>query len=391
MPTLRNHPPVFSWREGNHFELLRDGEQFFPAMLADIAAARQLILLEMYLVETGSVADRFITALCAAAARGAAVYLILDDFGARGLRREDRMRLELGGVAVHFYNPLGYAQWRRNFMRDHRKLLVVDGRIAYTGGAGLADQFAPADARPAWRETMVRITGPVVSDWQALFSAAWERGTGRAIALAPIGTLAQGKEWGRVSHNHGMQQRDISRNALNRVRNAQHRVWLATAYFVPPLKLRRALRRAAWRGVDVRLLLPGPHTDHPAVRHAGRRFYAGLLRQGVRIFEYQPRFTHSKMLLCDDWSSIGSSNIDRWTLRWNLEANQEIDSATTAAAARRMLEQDFAQCAELSWQTWPHRPWYRRGLETFWGWVDRALERWLNRGKPPLPGRHDHD
>ncbi len=161
---------------------------------------------------------------------------------------------------------------------------------------------------------------------------------------------------------------------------------MTTAYFVPSWRMQRALRKAARRGVDVRLLLPGEHTDHPAIRHAGRRFYYRLLQNGVRIFEYQPRFAHSKVLLCDQWSTIGSSNFDRWNLVWNLEANQEIDDQHFANTVQQMFNDDFAQCVEIDVETWHKRPWHRRFLEWYWGWVDGLLYwfsmRWRRRNRP---------
>jgi phosphatidylserine/phosphatidylglycerophosphate/cardiolipin synthase-like enzyme len=147
---------------------------------------------------------------------------------------------------------------------------------------------------------------------------------------------------------------------------------------VPSLRLRHVLRGAARRGVDVRLLLPGPITDHPAVRFAGRRFYASLLGAGVRIFEYQPRFLHGKMLLCDDWVSLGSSNLDRWNLRWNLEGNQEILSAEFAQQAIALFERDFALSEECRIEAWQTRSYYYRWLEWFWGQIDALLD-WLGR------------
>jgi phosphatidylserine/phosphatidylglycerophosphate/cardiolipin synthase-like enzyme len=151
-------------------------------------------------------------------------------------------------------------------------------------------------------------------------------------------------------------------------------VWFSTAYFVPSRSVLRALQRAAARGVDVRLLLPGPYTDHPAVRHAGRRFYGRLLRHGVRIHEYQPRFLHAKSVLCDHWVSIGSSNLDRWNLRWNLEANQEVDDAGFAAQVQAMFERDFADSLEIRYPEWHRRGLRERLREHLWGRVDMLLE-----------------
>jgi len=136
----------------------------------------------------------------------------------------------------------------------------------------------------------------------------------------------------------------------------------------------RALKQAAEQGADVRLLLPGRHTDHPAIRHAGRRFYSSLLRHGVRIFEYQPRFLHAKTLLCDQWVSIGSSNFDRWNLRWNLEANQEVDDLGFAGSVHAMFEVDLKVSVEIDKEKWKRRRWITRLREHLWGRVDMWLE-----------------
>ena len=149
-----------------------------------------------------------------------------------------------------------------------------------------------------------------------------------------------------------------------------------SAYFVPARRFRRALRRAAQRGVDVRLLVPGARTDHPWVRHASRRFYARMLRYGVRIFEYQPSMLHAKMILCDDWVSVGSSNLDRWSLRWNLEANQEVADRGFADSAAALFESDFNVSRAISRRHWSRRAWLDRVRERIAGALDRYTDRW---------------
>ncbi len=376
---LRNK--AFPWRDGNRFKLFIDGDRFFPAMLDAIAAAEGYVLLEMYLVESGMVASRFIAALIAAAERGVAVYVLLDDFGARGLQRSDRDWLQRSSITVIYFNRLRYDGLRRNFFRDHRKLLLVDGRIAFIGGMGIADQFdPPLNTEHRWRETVVSVEGPVVNDWQNLFRETWRHTDHSDLALPALANVGPGGDlWGRVNYSRGILYPEISRAAITRVRKANRRVWMTTAYFVPSMKLRRTLRRAARRGVDVRLLVAGHVTDHPAVRPAGQRFYRRLLPPGVRIFEYQPRFSHSKVLLCDQWASIGSSNLDRWTLRWNLEANQEIDDEGFADQVCAMLEDDFTHSREYTYEEWGRRPWYRRWQQRFWGWVDLWLLKHFHR------------
>ena len=370
------HPKYqFPWRPGNRFELLRDGHEYFPRMLEAIARAQRCVLLEIYLFESGTVANRFIDAFAQAARRGVTVKVLIDDFGASGLAHADRERLREAGVEVVYYNPLRYHKLLANAFRDHRKLLIVDGEIAFVSGTGLTDEFDdPRHPERSWRETAVHVTGPVLADWQSLFEHVWNQHAAAPLTLpaVPVREWADGM-LGRVVPASSLTVQDIRRSLFRRVRNAERRVWLATAYFVPSRKLLRALQRAARQGADVRLLLPGPHTDHPAIRHAGRRFYARLLRYGVRIFEYQPRFLHTKTLLCDLWVSIGSSNFDRWNLRWNLEANQEVDDQRFADAVAAMFAADFSESIEIDLGRWRRR-WFGRLREQLWGRVDMWLE-----------------
>lgn len=381
----------FPWRDGHRFHLLEDGARFFPIMQDAIVHARTFVLLEMYLFESGAVADRFVSALSDAAGRGVKVYLLLDDFGAWKLQNKDRARLVEAGARIAYYNPLHYGKLSHNLFRDHRKLLLVDGEVAFTGGLGITDEFdPPRHPESAWRDTVIEIRGPNVADWQVLFEEAWVHWSGQPLVLPPVQPPPRaGSQRGRVVVAQAPRQVEIRRSFVCAVRTAERRIWMATAYFVPSWKLRRALRQAARHGIDVRLLLPGPITDHPGVRHAGRRFYNRLLRNGVRIFEYQPRFTHTKLMLCDDWVSTGSSNVDRWNLHWNLEANQEVADRQFAAEAQAMFEADFANSEEIRYEDWHRRPWRRRLLEWFWGTVDTLLERsnHLGRPRPKRKGR----
>jgi phosphatidylserine/phosphatidylglycerophosphate/cardiolipin synthase-like enzyme len=368
----------FPWRPGNRFRLLVDGDRFYAAMLGSIAAAQRFVLLEMYLFESGKVADRFIAALVGAAARGVRVCLLLDGFGALGLDKKDRQRLVAGGVELVVYNPLRTRSGHGNLFRDHRKLLLIDGVVAFTGGAGIADEFDPGlHPDRHWHETMLEIRGPVVCDWQILFTEIWNRWSDRPLQLPPLSPLAErdGQRGRVVAQGRFPGRSEVMRSHISRIRSARRRVWLATAYFVPSWKLRRALRHAVGKGADVRLLLPGPLTDHPAVRHLACRHYERLLRAGVRIFEYQPRFLHSKVLLCDDWVSIGSSNLDRWNYRWNLEANQELADLDLADQVQTLFEDDFDHCLEIAYADWRRRAWSRRLQEGVWAAVSALLAR----------------
>jgi len=373
----------FPWRRGNRFRLLVDGERFYAEMLASIEAARESVLLEMYLVESGAVAERFIAAFVAAAARGVRVCLLLDGFGALRLGRRDRQRLTSGGVELAFYNPLRTEHGHRNLFRDHRKLLLVDGVVAFTGGAGIADVFDPVlHPERHWHETMLEIRGPVVGDWQALFLESWERWGERPLQLDPPPQGGADGQLGRVVVQGRFPARsEVMRSHVSRIRGARRRVWFATAYFVPSWKLRRTLRRAAGRGIDVRLLLPGPRSDHPAIRHLGGRFYERLLRSGVRIYEYQPRFIHAKVLLCDDWVSVGSSNLDRWNGRWSLEANQELVDPALADQVQALFAADFDHCREIVYAEWRRRNWLRRLQEAVWTRVSLLVARLTEKGR----------
>jgi len=365
------------WRLGNEFRLLNDGGEFFARMLAAIEEARRYVLLEMYLVRSGAVATRFIDALGRAAGRGARVCVMFDGFGALGLTRADRRRLLDAGLELRFFNPLRLGNRLSNLLRDHRKLLLADGRVAFVGGAGLTDDFAPGARRGAWRELMVEIQGPVIADWQRAFARTWRRcGPELALVEPPACEAHADGAAGRLSLSEARQRSVLANGVLRRIDSATARAWIMSAYFVPSRRFRKALRRAARRGVDVRLLLPGARTDHPWVRQAARRFYGKLLRNGVKIFEYQPRMLHAKMILCDDWVSLGSSNLDRWSFRWNLEANQEIADADFANTAAAVFAADFAVSRALSRRYWRQRAWLDRLRETIAGVLDRELDRW---------------
>jgi cardiolipin synthase len=379
---------IFPWRAGNQFELLLDGPQFFPRMLAAIGAAEQQVALELYLVASGACTDLLIAALCAAAQRGVLVRCLLDDFGCLGLLAAQRRELLAAGVELHFYNPLGWRHGVRNLYRDHRKLLLVDGRLAFVGGTGATDQFwQPADNSHAWHEVMVEIRGPLLDDWQQLFERQWQALPARltwhpllARGLARLpSTPAAGAGFGRVAYADGRQHRDILQSLLRALLQSRQRIWLATPYFLPTWKIRRALRKAAQRGVDVRLLLTARNTDQPPVRFAGQRYYPKLLKAGVRIFEYQPQFLHLKMLLVDDWVSVGSCNFDHWNLRFNLDANLEAIDPHLSAQVAASFNSDFALSAEIDLQQWHATPWWQRLRRRVWGLLDRLLVNLLDR------------
>ncbi|SHE57829.1 Phosphatidylserine/phosphatidylglycerophosphate/cardiolipin synthase [Modicisalibacter ilicicola DSM 19980] len=381
---MRNRKRRSAWQEGNRFTLLPGSRRYLPAIGSAIDRARESILLELYLMESGRLADRLIAALERAARRGVAVRVLLDGFGAMRLAEADRQRLRTAGVALRFFNPLAWRALGQNLTRDHRKLLVVDERLAFTGGFGAADEFLEA-----WFEIAVRIEGPVVDDWSELFLSLWNssltRGKPEDIPArqppAPRRTgrrctpVEQGGMLGRVVWGQGYRYQTIRLSLHQQIAQAHHRIWFCTPYFVPTLSLRRRLARAAQRGIDVRLLLPGDTHDHPGVRYAGQRFYGRLLRAGVRIFEFQPAFIHAKFSLADDWTSVGSCNFDHWSLQWNLEANQEVLDTGFADQVALLFESCFARSHEILLEQWEQRSWWQRLREGAYG----TLDAWVTR------------
>ncbi|MBB3230262.1 phospholipase D-like domain-containing protein [Halomonas stenophila] len=367
------------WRDGNHFQLLPEAARFLPAMFEAVDGARHSILIELYLMESGRLATALIEVLQRAVERGVTVLLLLDGYGAMGLEAADRRRLEAGGVALRWFNPLGLHSLARNLTRDHRKLVVVDGKVAFTGGFGVVDEFLDA-----WYEVAMRIEGPVVSDWTRLFCALWDspmtRGAGapelvRGLDVSTASDDGYGGMRGRVVWGQGYRYQAIRHSLQRQVSGARRRIWICTPYFVPTLSLRLRLARAARRGVEVCLLLPGESHDHPGVRYAGQRFYGRLLRAGVRIFEFQPSFIHAKFTLADDWVSLGSCNFDHWSLQWNLEANQEVEDARFAEEVAALFRRNFAASHEIHHAMWLRRPRWQRLKEWLFGTLDGLLTR----------------
>lgn len=360
-------PSTGPWRARNRFRLFAQGHRFFPAMLEAIAGAHECIALEIYWIETGTIAGRFIDALVEAAGRGVEVFVLIDDFGSSELGARDRRRLAEAGVHLARYNPLRFRLGWGNLARDHRKILLVDSDCAFVGGAGISDEFDGADG---WRENMLRIEGHCVADWWTLFANNWQRWSARACP--PPRSRPAGDMPGRVVAGPGrVGRRPLERAAVGDIARACRRVWLVTPYFLPPLGLRQALVAARRGGADVRLLIPAEKScDLPAVQAAGQRWYEWFLRRGVRVFEHRVGITHQKLLLADERVLIGSANFDRWGLRWNLEANQALHSRVVAERTTEMLDRDFASARELRLEDWRRRSLIARLRERFWGLIE---------------------
>jgi cardiolipin synthase A/B len=353
--------PVYPWRHDNRFRLLVDGDVFFPRLMEAMDQATYSIDVEIYLVSSGQSSTSVARALIDAVARGVRVRCLLDGIGSNLFADSERRNMIEGGVELRFYNPIDLFGGQGNLHRDHRKLLIIDRSTVFIGGTGFTDEFCQPSENGfcQWHEQMLEVEGEVVQDWIDLFERQWAV-SARRFRRIPVGRKRvslpapppPGDGYARVSYTDAREHRDVLHELLANIARSRSRVWLATPYFLPAWGVRRALMRAARRGVDVRLLLSGQIHDHPAVRYAGQRYYSALLKAGVRIFEYKPRFLHLKTVLVDDWVSLGSCNFDHWSLHWNLEANQNVVDSGLKADVTQSFETDFDQSREWTLAQW---------------------------------------
>ncbi len=369
----------FPIRQKNYFELLVNGEQFYPAIISAINNAQSEIIIENYLTNSGKVLTKFITALCLAANRNVKVYCLFDSYGSKGISKTDLSLLAIPNIHVRFYNRLNYHKYLKNLFRDHRKIYIIDQKQAFIGGAGLSDEF-DSSQKNAWHDIMLSIKGEVIQDWLLLFNNNWTSLTQTTLHKPSIeNTLLVTNQnfntQGKILAFTTPHQQEIKRQVLHEIHKSTNTIFLTTPYFVLSRKLRRALIRAAQRGVNVKLLLPGNITDHPGVRIMGQRHYAQLLRHDVQIFEYALHFSHAKVLLCDHWCTTGSSNFDRWNFRWNLEANQAVIDETFSKKLHHWFEQELKHCDEIRYEQWRNRTLWQRLKEWFWGIVIQLLDK----------------
>lgn len=327
---------------GNKVELLEDGDHYFPAMLDAIRSAKQTINFAAYIFKSDAVGREFRDALCERARAGIEVRVLLDGVGSGwALDNSDVRMLTDAGCKFAYYHPV--ASWRmdRTNRRSHRRVLVVDGRVGFTGGAAFSEKWSGhAQDGKHWRDTHVRLEGPIVSDLQSAFQAHWVKtykealtGAGQFPALPPAGPLKA-----QIVESHSFSSAPIPLVQAVTFASAERRIWITNPYCTPTDDQVEVLVKAVQRGVDVRLLLPGPHNDQPLTQSAGRTAYGQLLEGGVKIFEYQPTMIHAKTLVADGlFSMIGSSNLDGRSS----EINEELDLVVYDEAFGRRMEESF--------------------------------------------------
>ena len=364
--------------DGNRVEILKNGVRFFPPMLAAVRNARKTINAEFYIYWDGEIARMFAEAMAERARAGVKVNVILDSVGSATTSRELVRFLERNGVVVEWYHPLRWYTLSRVNHRTHRKLLIVDGEVGFSGGMGIADVWlGDADSREHWRETVVRIEGPAVTQMQSAFMDNWVKSRGE---------LLTGLDYFPTMDKRGTCLTQVVKSSPSEgssaakllyivsIVAAKRSIYISTAYFIPDRDTIRAMEGAVRRGVDVRVIVPGEYTDVPIVRHAGRLLYSRLLRRGIRIFEYQPTMMHAKTMVVDGiWSTIGSSNFDDRSFRLNDEANVNIYDESIAVQMEQMFFEDLARSEEITRRRFVQRPWMDKIKERVAGWLKPQL------------------
>jgi len=331
--------------DGNRVKALQNGDEIFPAMLEAIRGARQTITFETYIYWSGDIGKKFSEALCDRARAGVKVHVMLDWVGCGKMEDKYLEEMKSAGVEVEHYHPLRWYNLGRMNNRTHRKLLVVDGRIGFTGGVGIADLWTGhAESKEHWRDSHYQLEGPAVAQMQAAFTDNWIKTRSKVFfgpeyfpELKPVGsTKAQ-----VFTSSRGEGSESVRLMYLLSIASATKTIRLQAAYFVPDELAIETLVAAQKRGVKIEIIVPGPISDAKIVKSASRALWGKLLDAGVKIYEYQPTMYHCKVLIVDDlWVSVGSTNFDERSFRLNDEANLNIYDATFAAEQAKVFEED---------------------------------------------------
>jgi cardiolipin synthase len=358
-------PPILGGNRVTHFE---NGVEIFPPMLAAIHAARRSIDFETYVYWEGAVGRRFAEALAGRARAGVAVHVLLDWVGSQRMERALLEELTAAGAHVERYHPLHWYTLARLNNRTHRKLLVVDGRVGFTGGVGIGDPW-DGDATPPdhYRDSHYRVEGPAVAQMQAAFVDIWIKTTGEVLQgeayfpdLPPVGTSRA--QLFTSSPSGGADSMALM--YLLSIAAAERTIDLSAAYFLPDPLTRRELDDALRRGVRVRILTPGPQVDAELIRDASRASWGELLEAGAEIYVFQPTLFHCKLLVVDRrLVSVGSTNFDNRSFRLNDEANLNVYDPDLAETLTEVFERDLAQARRIALAEWRNRPWRERVLE----------------------------
>ncbi|MDP9362255.1 MAG: phospholipase D-like domain-containing protein [Acidobacteriota bacterium] len=338
---------------GNAIDLLQNGIEIFPALFDAIARARDSIHFSTFIYESGRVPRRFADAMSTAARRGIEVRIVLDSRGSKKIPPALITQMREAGCEVRWFRAVQWYNWTKYNHRTHRKLLIVDGNLAFTGGVGIADEWeGEGDSPPHWRDTHVRITGPAVAVVQAAFVDSWNEATGELPIenkhfpeLVGVGDVKICAVQSNPAHATSAAQRSMA--AL--IAGSSRRLWITNAYFVPTPPFLKTLCEAKARGVDVKILVPGPHHDQPAVRRASRRTWPALLRGSVELYEFQPTMIHAKTVIVDGAvSSIGSINFDPRSFALNAEFGVVVHDNGIAAQMESAFVADLGHARPIT-------------------------------------------
>jgi cardiolipin synthase A/B len=358
--------------KNNRYDVLTNGDQFFPAMLDAIRGAKRRISFETYIYDDGQMAGEFTNALEAAARRGVRVDLVVDSVGASGMRSKDLKRLEAAGCRIGSFHSLKWYNLEDVNYRTHRKILIIDGQIGFTGGAGVADHWlGHAEDKDHWRDTQVRMRGPIVRLAEGAF---YENFIETAGPVAPELDDPQ-TETEDVGHSVALRSSptggssDLKRLYLLGMASARRTIDITSPYFVTDESSDWSLQDAASRGVKIRILVEGDRTDAMPVKYASRDAYERLLSMGIEIYEYQPTMMHTKALVVDGtWSMFGSANFDNRSLELNDELNVAVSDRDLAKRFTEDFEQDLRVSSRLDLTSWRKRSIVEKAREKFWSY-----------------------
>ncbi len=362
---------------GDTYDVLVNGDQVFPAMLHAIDDAKERISFETYIYDTGQVADQFTDALEKAARRGVTVNIILDALGTGSMDKKHFERLQKAGAHIVNFNPTAWYSLEELNYRTHRKILVVDGSIAFTGGVGIADHWQGNAQDPEhWRDTHVLIKGPIARILEAAF---YENFVGGGFTVTPVLTEPKPAHDAddrsmvvRSSPSDGAS--DLKRLYLLAMAMARHSIEISSPYFVTDESTKWALDDARKRGVTIRILVESDTTDHKSVKYASRDAYDDMLEGGIQIYEYQPTMMHTKTMVVDGVLNIfGSANFDNRSLELNDEVNVAVFSRRLAARFLQDFDHDLRVSQKWSLETWRDRPLMARVHEHFWSYFGEVF------------------
>lgn len=347
--------------DGNKVAHLKNGVQIFPAMLNAIESAKHTICFETYIYWSGRIGKQFAEALGKKAREGITVNVILDAIGAGSLDDEVLAELESSGVNIQLFHPLRWYTLTKLNNRTHRKLLIVDGKIGFTGGAGIADVWqGDGDSPKHWRDSHFQVEGPATAQMQAAFHDNWLKT--KATVLHGPGYFPELKHYGSCRAQVFASSADEGSESIRlmyllSISSAIKYIKIANSYFVPDKLTISMLIDAKKRGVEIDIVVPGKHSDVMVVRNASRGVYGSLLKAGINIYEYKPTMYHCKIMIVDDlWVSVGSTNFDSRSFRLNAEANLNVYDETFAKTMNSQFEEDKTKSKAITYKEWKKRP-----------------------------------